>query len=245
MITSRDDTKDQGSGSSTRQSTRHGVDEVKKKTLLCQGIPGAGKTILTSIVIEDLTSNVQNDNDVGIAYIYCNFRDHDQQRYEDLLASLLKQLSEQRQVFPDCLEALFTRHSKKHTRPSPDEISRTLQSVAAMYSKAFIIVDALDECRENDDSRNRLLTQIFHLQTSSEVRFFTTSRHIPNITDKFPEDTRLQVRAAEEDLRKYLEDEILLLPRFVQRDPHLIEEVKVTILRAVDGMYVATKLFDE
>ena len=158
---------------------------------------------------------------------------------------MLKQLSEQRQVLPDCLEALFTRHSKKHTRPSPDEISRNLQSVVAMYSKVFIIVDALDECQEKDNSRKRLLTQIFHLQTSSEVRFFTTSRHIPNISNNFPEDTRLEVRATEQDLRKYLEGRVSLLPSCVQRNPQLIEEVNVAILQAVDGMYVANHMFGE
>ena len=114
-----------------------------------------------------------------------------------------------------------------------------------MYSNVFIIVDALDECQDKDGSRKRLLTQIFQLQTSSEVRFFTTSRHIPSIADNFTEYTRLEVRAAEEDLRKYLEGRISLLPNCVQRNPQLIEEVKVEILQAVHGMYVATYMFCE
>jgi DNA replication protein DnaC len=65
------------------------------QTLFCPGIPGAGKTILTAIAINDLITRFQNDPGVGIAYLYCNFRRKDEQKAQDLLTSLLKQLSEE------------------------------------------------------------------------------------------------------------------------------------------------------
>src|ERR1700734_1478385 len=40
---------------------------TSKQTLFCQGILGAGKTILTAIVIDDLTTRFQNDPSIGIA----------------------------------------------------------------------------------------------------------------------------------------------------------------------------------
>src|SRR5882762_6047914 len=64
-----------------------------RQTLLCPGIPGAGKTILTSIVVEELTSRFSTRPGVGIAYLYCNFRQKHEQTAQDLLTSLLKQLS--------------------------------------------------------------------------------------------------------------------------------------------------------
>ncbi|KFY79384.1 hypothetical protein V499_01625 [Pseudogymnoascus sp. VKM F-103] len=42
--------------------------------LFCPGIPRAGKTILTSIVVNYLYANFQKDTNIGIAYLYCNFR---------------------------------------------------------------------------------------------------------------------------------------------------------------------------
>jgi hypothetical protein len=65
----------------------------RRRTLFCPGTPGAGKTILTSIVIDDLDTRFQSNTSVGIAYIYYNFRQQDEQKAEDLLASLLKQLT--------------------------------------------------------------------------------------------------------------------------------------------------------
>jgi hypothetical protein len=41
------------------------------KTLFCPGIPGAGKTILSSIVINDLHTRFSDNPKIGIAYIYC------------------------------------------------------------------------------------------------------------------------------------------------------------------------------
>lgn len=42
-------------------------------------------------------------------------------------------------------------------------VSRTLQSVADLYSRVFIIIDALDECQASHGCRARLLTEIFAL----------------------------------------------------------------------------------
>jgi Cdc6-like AAA superfamily ATPase len=118
-----------------------------KKTLFCPGIPGAGKTILTSIVVDDLNTRFSNDPTIGIAYIYCNFQRQDEQKAEDLLASLLKQLSQGRSSLPDNVKSLYDCYRDKRTRPSFDEILRTLQFVTGMYSRVFIVIDALDECR--------------------------------------------------------------------------------------------------
>src|SRR5690349_4170224 len=44
-------------------------------------------------------------------------------------------------------ESSLDQHKKKRTRPSINELLRALQSVAAIFSRVFIIVDALDECQ--------------------------------------------------------------------------------------------------
>jgi hypothetical protein len=44
--------------------------ETDKRTLFCPGIPGAGKTILTLIVVEELFTRFENDGSIGIAYLY-------------------------------------------------------------------------------------------------------------------------------------------------------------------------------
>src|SRR5687767_7546809 len=39
-----------------------------KQTLFCPGIPGAGKTILTAVVVKHVIDKFRQDPDIGIAY---------------------------------------------------------------------------------------------------------------------------------------------------------------------------------
>ena len=210
--------------------------ETDKQTLLCLGIPGAGKTILTSFVVDILHTQFRGDLSVGIAYLYCDFRRQDQQEAEDLLASLLKQLTQGLPFLPDTVKSLYNRHNDKRTRPSFDEISRSLQSVATLYSKVFIIVDALDECRASNGCRARFLTEVFKLQAKCRANLFATSRFIPEIVKKFDGSTSLEIRASVQDVQRYVHNRIADLPSFVERNPKLQEDIKTEIVKAADGM---------
>ena len=219
--------------------------ETKNQTLFCPGIPGAGKTILTSIVVEELFTRFQDESSNVVAYIYCNFKRQDEQTLEDILASVLKQLAQARSSLPQSVKSLYDRCRSKKTRPSIDDISTVLQSVAAEYSRVFILIDALDECRVNDSCRAKLLSQLSQLQTKCGANLFATSRYIPDITERFERDLQLEIRANEEDVQRYVKGHIDELPRFVQRDPDLQQEIISEIVKAIDGMYVASCNFLE
>ena len=211
------------------------------KTLFCPGIPGAGKTILTAIVIDDIYSRSRFDTSVGIAYLYCDFRRQHEQKIEDLFANLLKQLAQQQASIPDSVKTLHDDCRDKHKRPSHDEILSALHSVSTVYSRIFIIVDALDECQVTNGCRTKLLSGIFELQASQarvEVNIFSTSRYIPEIVERFKESISLEIRANDEDLQTYLAGHMEQLPPFVLSSPDLQNEVKATISHATNGMYV-------
>ncbi|KAH7176210.1 hypothetical protein EDB81DRAFT_33562, partial [Dactylonectria macrodidyma] len=213
-----------------------------KQTLFCPGIPGAGKTILTSIVINDLHKRCQDGVCIGVAYLYCSFRRRDEQKADNLLASLLKQLSQERPSLPHSVKALYDQHKSKRTRPSFDEISRTLQSVVAKYPRVFFIIDALDECQTSNDCRTRFLTEIFKVQAKSEANIFATSRSIPEITEIFEGSILREIRASEDDVRRYLNSHISRLPSFVSCNEGLQEEIEASIVQSVQGMFLLAQL---
>ncbi|KAH7232462.1 hypothetical protein B0J15DRAFT_599313 [Fusarium solani] len=218
---------------------------TSKQTLFCPGIPGAGKTILTSIVVDSLNSKFDNDSEIGIAYIYCNFRRQHEQKIDDLLVSVLKQLAQCRSSLPDSVKNLYDRRKTKRTRPSLDEILGLLQSVVAIYSRVFIIVDALDECQASDGCRTRFLSELFNLQTKHGTNIFATSRPIPDIIDCFKASLsiEIEIRASPDDVARYLEGHIGQLPSFGQQDRQLQEEVTTGISEAVDGMFLLAQLY--
>jgi NACHT domain len=211
-----------------------------KQTLFCPGIPGAGKTILTSVVIDCLGKRFQNDSTINIAYIYCNYQQQRVQKSTDLLASLLKQLVQEQPSIPESVKSMYGCHKDKRTRPSFDEISKVLDAVVVGYSRSFIIVDALDECQVSDGGRKKFLSEIFNLQAKTGANLFTTSRFIPEIEKEFEGSPTLEIRASDDDVERYLDGKISRLrQQFVLRDFTLQEDIRSEIIKAVDGMYVS------
>jgi len=155
---------------------------AKKQTLFCPGIPGAGKTVLTSIVVNDICQRYRDDHAVGVGYIYCNPKRQDVQRISDLLASLLRQLAEGQSPLSKPVVDLYGLHKRKQTRPLLEEISKILHSVAVSYSKIFILVDVLDECEDVNGCRTRFLSEIFTIQEKCNLHFLATARFIPGIS---------------------------------------------------------------
>lgn len=204
-------------------------------TLFCPGIPGAGKTILTSIVIDHICSLFQNDPSIGVAYLYCNSQRESEQKPGDLLATLIKQFVQGQPRMPDSLDGLYKHHENNNTRPSLDDILNVLHSVVADFSRVFIIVDGLDQCQFFDGCRKRFLSEIFNLQKKTKVNFFATSRFMLDLKQAFQRSISLEILATEHDIRRYLEEHIL---RLASRDLRSSRaEVIARITKAADGMY--------
>jgi hypothetical protein len=140
------------------------------------------------------------------------------------------------------VQLLYDQRKPNRPRASFEELANLLRSLAAAYSKVFVVVDALDECQTTNGCRQKFLTEIFNLVDQSETRFFATSRDIPGITERFTGTTKLEIRASPNDVRRYVESQTFRLPSFVARNPELQVQVATGIIRAVDGMYVPGSL---
>ncbi|KAK4243684.1 hypothetical protein C7999DRAFT_44558 [Corynascus novoguineensis] len=122
----------------------------------------AGKTLLTSIFVDDLYKRFQDNVNIGSVYVCYNFRQQADQKVEDFMSNLLRQLSHNQPSLPECLRILYDKY-KGRTWLSFDELSRVLQTVANLFLRIFIVVDALDKCQLSDGSRSKFLTEIFTL----------------------------------------------------------------------------------
>ena len=205
------------------------------RTLYCSGMPGAGKTMMAATVIDHLSR--QNEA-YGVACIFCNYKTPpSEQNATILLASILRQLVPDQSPIGESVRRLYEHHSKKNTRPLLGEIFTTLKSAVKNYSRVYLVVDALDECPTKDGTRSKLLVKIRDLQKEkgTDLRLMVTSRVILEI-EKFKEALRLEVRASDEDVKKFIADQMDRLPNVVQRDEELKDMVQSGIAQAVDGM---------
>ncbi|KAF4812486.1 Vegetative incompatibility protein HET-E-1 [Colletotrichum siamense] len=215
-----------------------------RKTLFCPGMPGAGKTMLSSIVIEYLQQEFDEDLTVGIAYLFCNFRRHDEQKPRELLASILKQLYWAMPTGLNDVEKIYEKHKSPtgYTPMSTPEVIACLRSVTSCFDKVYILLDALDECRGDEGYRDELLKTVLGLSKTASVNVFATSRHIPEIESHFDDATSVEIQATDEDVMNFLDGHIYKLPQVVRKNGELQREIKHIIVQAVQGMFLLAKL---
>ncbi|KAF3275192.1 hypothetical protein TWF970_006914 [Orbilia oligospora] len=219
-----------------------------REILFCPGIPGAGKTFLTSVVIDQLSRLFGKTPAVGIAWIYFNYTLKSEQTTYNILASVLKQLVRRQRSLPEELKQLYEEDKNNiGMRPSVDQICKALKSVVTLYSRVFVIIDALDECQMQspDYCRGKLISTIFDLHAECGVNILATSRHIKEIVEQFTEQgsTTLEVHADDEDLRMYLDGRIDQTKRKMLREHR--GAIKDEIVKAVQGMFLLARLHFE
>lgn len=172
----------------------------------------------------------ENDR-VAIVVMYCNYKEQAEQTVSTLVASLLKQMVQDRRAISNDVKTFYERHRRQSTRPTPDQITNALKSEILTYSRVFVVVDALDECREDDGTRARLLKVLRSL--GGIVNLLITSRNLPSIARDFRGTKCLYIRAKDDDIRKYVEGRVSLAPRHLEK---LQETIVNRIIDNAKGM---------
>ena len=203
--------------------------------LLCPGNPGAGKTVLASIVIDHLWNRVPKDG-IGVAYIYCDYLKHGEQTPINLVGSLLKQLAEQQNPISGSLKNYYDEHRRSNTNPSPERAFEVLKADCDIWSRIYIIIDALDECSEKDATRQIVVKGLLSLQGSKRINILVTSRPIPSILCNFELWERLKIRADSEDIHRYLLGQMDRFSKRILADKDLQAKIINGIIDAADGM---------
>ncbi|KAL8654743.1 MAG: hypothetical protein Q9210_001326 [Variospora velana] len=113
--------------------------------LFCWADAGAGKTMLSSIVIEHLRTRFKS-REIPILCLYLNHKEQSVQSPRTLMGSLLKQLVQYRD-YKFCSDDLIKRYKEKARGVglSLQELQEAFCSEIMHYERVFVIVDALDE----------------------------------------------------------------------------------------------------
>lgn len=120
-------------------------------------IVGSRKSVMISIVINHLQRLFVQD-DVAIAYVYCDWQDSKAQTPTHLISSLLKQLIKCTNGIPQSVLERYAAHKNGRTPLSLDECIALIRQIAPQFRRVILFVDALDELaysqNESDNSRN-------------------------------------------------------------------------------------------
>ncbi|KAL8786582.1 MAG: hypothetical protein Q9213_002719 [Squamulea squamosa] len=115
------------------------------------GIPGCGKTILSSTIITDLDKLKETGKDRALVYYYFDFNDVEKQDCWKMLRSCLLQLSMQNKSNGPLLESLYHSCNEGQGQPTSNQLLDTFKAMLEPFNAIHIVLDALDECKTQAD----------------------------------------------------------------------------------------------
>ncbi|KAL8837688.1 MAG: hypothetical protein Q9170_002420 [Blastenia crenularia] len=215
--------------------------EGKSKYLWCHGEPGCGKTVLASIVVDDLRQHFSQEQETTVAVVYCEYKRQDMQTPSNLMASIWSQIIAVGPLATK-VEDLFDQHARDGTTTTFDQIYNILELAVETLASIFLVIDALDELTERNYA-SVFLGALDKLATSHpKVHILVTSR---SEFCTLPGATSIRATAKRSDIECYVKDAIeggicssQVLSNQVKSDEALKERMVQAIGKKADGLFL-------
>lgn len=235
-----------GSGEWFLRSSEYSTWKAGRNSFLwLHGIPGCGKTILSSTIIEDMERDEACSR--GLLYFYFNFTDVDKQTLEKMVRSLSYQIYS-RMGYRRQLDALYSSCDNGDRQPGINVLCKTLEDIMQQVGEIWIVLDALDECQSRKEYlAGGLLPWIEYLlgvQQQISVHLLVTSRPEQDIQSVIERCARrqdiisIQSNLIEKDIHAYVHTRVRDchgLSRWRSR-PEVQDEIEDVLTEKANGM---------
>jgi hypothetical protein len=145
--------------------------------LWLHGKAGCCKTVLCSTIVEDVRLRIAGQESAVLLFFYFTFSDTRKLNYENMLRSMVTELSRARPVTPSLRELYAT---SQPYAPSVEALEDTLIELLQVTNISYLIADALDECSE--EQREQVIQGFKHItQACPGTRLLITSRREADI----------------------------------------------------------------
>ncbi|KAK3346564.1 hypothetical protein B0T25DRAFT_280871 [Lasiosphaeria hispida] len=228
------------------QTWKDGPDRI----LWLDGIIGAGKSMLASIITDHLEKEIGTANN-NKACVYTSFKFHDdneaQPTIEILVANLLMQLVRQQKtdkVHQKLVEAYHSFQSHEGSL-GQEELKTLVEIQVKAFSSVFLIIDALENC-SNDPStgiREAFVKLIRKLPENCKI--LVTSRSGMSIGRQFEASQRIKLQASPADIKLYVQnrirtnDEMLhLVKDGMSKNPGFEDDISAIIIKKAQGIFL-------
>jgi ankyrin repeat protein len=206
--------------------------------LWIHGIPGSGKTVLCSSIIDNISQSCCLGNDARVAYFFFDFADKNKQSYCDLLRSILSQVILKEALNPEQTKTLSQLHDNAVQSDSASLLN-TLKSLLNDSRPIYLVIDALDESAD----RTEVLSGLNEIAgwDSPALHLLVTSREEKDIEDTLvplvSHRTRIKGECVDEDIRTYIDHSIAKDPRLKKWSADIQKEIADALSHQCKGMF--------
>ena len=203
------------------------------------------------MIYEYLRAIQPPDAKVGVACLYCEYRQQDTQTPGTMLASLWPQLQKGSNLekVPPMIQDLFRMGMKDGTQPDIDQIQSVLRSTIDGLDHAFLLIDALDECSDVA-KQETLIDTVMAIAKASNVERRKVS---VLVTSRMPDDTYgatlVEIRATNEEIESMVQMRLTKPGSFrrwvrdkVAQRLDIQSKIIVTTVSKADGMFLIADL---
>jgi len=210
-------------------------------TIWLSGIPGAGKTVLSGLIIQRCLARAASD--CAVAYFFCEYNNPQSQSTVNILGSLAAQLAVQHE---DCFALLkkyydFLQPTRalESARPEVKDLLKLLQDMAQCFDDVRLIVDGLDECGDDAEEASESLKMLAteHYDT---ISLALLSRDETPIRAHLgpPTCTHIEIAAQTKDIEHFVRAEVELRSKKTLRikSPGLKDMIIEILVSKAQGM---------
>ncbi|TFK17006.1 hypothetical protein FA15DRAFT_605909, partial [Coprinopsis marcescibilis] len=202
------------------------------------GMPGAGKTILASFIIDHLLEKAKANKRICVAFAFSRYTD--QFTGEKVLGGLLRQVVEDHPSTLQYAKPMYEYHSLRKTRPAQKELLAVLRAIftSDLFDERYCTIDGLDEALAD--------TQIDVLDAlaSMPVNFLVMSRPLPLLKELVPEATFIDIMVNDTDIEQLIAEKLRrtkTLRNLLEKEDWR-ETVLKTVVEKSSGMFLLASL---
>lgn len=190
-------------------------------------------SIRSSSIIQAIDQDRKSQPNTCLAFFYFDFNDSNKGIVSHMLRSLITQLATQHVDALAAVVAEYTQHNQGRQQPSLRVLSDLLPTVLGLFGDSYLVIDALDECKDREDLLD-WLNEVLGPQPPN-THILLASRKEKDIHDVLgpliTSQVEVQGSAVDADIRRYVHGRL-------QRDRKLKkwpDTVKDEIEQAVNG----------
>jgi hypothetical protein len=208
--------------------------------LWLSGIPGAGKTVLSSLIIQECMNRASTER--AVAFFYCDYKSLDSQNSVNILASIASQLARQNENSFQILKKYHTAlHPQNQLKQSPEleQLIQLLRSMSSTFEDVRIVVDGLDECGSSTVEVLEALKSVIHEHETISIALL--SRDEVEIREELgpPVCAYIEIAAHTKDIEHFVRSEIenrIKKKKLRVKSVELKDEIVLQLVSRAQGM---------
>lgn len=163
---------------------------ASRKCLWLKGMPGSGKTVLVTRIIDHLEQLHHGKDDcITIGFFY-DYSDNELQNVDGMARSfstqLYRQLCTRGGNFSAELERLYNKSLPRGEKPSAVDLVRPLGAMFGGPLKVYMVLDAMDESKERQRLVDWLRKFLAAIKNQASVKLIMTSRPETDFNGQIP-----------------------------------------------------------